>query len=109
MFRSRPPPTATLALMKSRRDSSSGFGISGSSRRATLAGLVDTSALPQIDVGHSGGRLDGGADSNIGGASTKVAAHGGIDILIIGLRRMSEQGAGGHHLACLAITALHDI
>src|SRR5712671_6983117 len=53
--------------------------------------------------------VDGGADADIGGATTDVAVHGEIDVAIAGLRDSVQQRDRAHHLPRLTIAALRDV
>src|SRR6266566_7387674 len=78
---SRPPPTATLTLRNSRRDTPGGWTTSACRRP-----------------------FDGGADAPISAAATDVPRHRGVDIDVEVVQR-----GGGHDLTRLAVAALHDL
>src|SRR5712664_3452550 len=52
------------------------------------------------------GFMNGLANAQISSATADVAIHGGVNILIAGLRRFRQQRGRGHHLPGLAIAAL---
>src|SRR5262245_682072 len=53
--------------------------------------------------------LDRRTDAGIGAAAADVPRHGLVDIGVGGSRDLREQRGGGHDLAGLAVTALHDL
>src|SRR2546427_6834052 len=83
---SRPPPTATLTLRNSRRDTPGGRTTSACRRP-----------------------FDGGAGAPINAAATDVPRHRGVDIGVGRMRLGREQRGGGHDLTRLAVAALHDL
>ena len=52
------------------------------------------------------GALDRLADAHIGAASADISSHRGVDVGIVGMRRLGQQRGCRHDLAGLAITAL---
>src|SRR5579885_1519507 len=67
------------------------------------------SHLPRVVRRHTRRLLDGGTDTGIRGASTEIAAHRVIDVAIARFGISREQRGRRHHLAGLAVAALHDI
>jgi len=70
-----------------------------------LAPVGHGSGLPQTGRG----RADRGADARIRPASAQVARHGGVDLVVRGLRCLSQQRCGLHDLSGLAVAALRDL
>src|ERR1700730_17807824 len=56
-----------------------------------------------------GGRVNGGANSVVGGATADIAAHGAVDFGVAGRGILLEQRGRRHHLTGLAITALRHL
>src|SRR5215469_2915552 len=52
--------------------------------------------------------MNGGANALVGPTTADVG-HGGIDLLVGGLRVRRQEGGGGHQLTGLAIAALGDV
>src|SRR6478672_7471 len=50
--------------------------------------------------------MNGAADSLIHSAAAQVSAHGSIDFVVAGFRRLCEQCSRRHDLAALAVPAL---
>src|SRR5260221_1641515 len=53
--------------------------------------------------------VNGGADALIGSATTHVAGHCLVDVVVSGLRSSGQQRRGRHDLARLTVAALHDV
>jgi len=62
-----------------------------------------------VGGGFLGGEVNGGSDAGIGAAAAEVTSHGGIDLGVRRIRRLSQKRSGAHHLARLAVTALGHI
>src|SRR5215475_1776576 len=60
-------------------------------------------------ISNSRSVLDRGADALIGAASADVPRHGGVNVVILWLRRVLQQRRRRHDLTGLAIAALHDL
>src|SRR6266700_4040913 len=85
-----PPPTATEAWMKERRD---------------RVCLVMSASLCLCDFGGTTDRLH---DPLIGPATAKIVGHRGLDLGERRILAVGDQGGGRHDLAALAIAALRD-
>src|SRR6267142_4376315 len=83
-----PPPTATEAWMKERRD---------------RICLVMSASLCLRDFGGATDRLN---DPLIGPAAAKIVGHRGLDLGQRRILALGDQGGGRHDLAALAIAAL---
>ena len=92
---SSPPPSASPAWMKPRRESVAG------QLRVMAAFRSTCSSFASAD-----GAVDGGANARVGAAAAEVAAHRGVDVVVGRLRGLRQQRAGLHQLARLAVAAL---
>ena len=63
-------------------------------------------AQPSSDFG---GRVDRGANADIGGAAADIAVHGAVDIASVGVGLLPQQRDRAHDLAGLAIAALRHV
>src|SRR5262245_28246321 len=85
-----PPPTATEALRKKRRE---------------RTGLVMSASLCLSDLGGATDRLD---DPLIGSAPAEIVGHRSLDLGLGGILALGEQGGGRHDLTALTVAALRD-
>src|SRR5271168_186066 len=76
------------------------------SARRVMAGLSGVELAAGFSL-RSGSMLDPLSDSNIRPATTDISCHRGIDIAIIGVWIVSEQGGGRHDLTGLTVATLN--
>src|SRR5580692_5509955 len=79
-------------------------------RRPRREGVRARFSIPYIaaSLNFARGAFDRLADAHIGAAAANISSHRGVDIGVIGLWRIRQQGRGRHDLAGLAIAALDD-
>src|ERR1035438_10341545 len=53
--------------------------------------------------------MDGLPDARIGSAAAEVAAHGGVDVSVGGMRGVGQESGGRHDLAGLTVAALRHV
>src|ERR1700730_8331704 len=106
---SKPPPAATLALRKYRREKAPSKRCCwGKFRFFGVVGSIPMDILPSACGGVLRRLLDGGTDARVGATAANIARHGTVDVGVGGMRVAGQQGGGRHDLAGLAIAALHD-